>query len=171
MLVSLFTMFCFKCREEKPTISVKHNGTKVTVWQHCPKCGENAFKWDSQPLVLGKYPAGNTLLSFAVLMAGASVSKMLFVFRHMGLCVYNVRTYFYHQKRFLLPVILQHWEVYQAALIEKVKTVKDAVWCGDGRFDSMGHSAKYGAYTMFCSTTLKVVHFEILQVPVYFIIV
>ena len=36
---------------------------------------------------------------------------------------------------------LQHWEVYQAALIEEVKTVKDAVWCGDGRFDSMGHSA------------------------------
>ena len=40
----------------------------------------------------------------------------------------------------------------------------DVVWSGDGRFDSMGHSAKYGVYTMFCNTILKVVHFELLQV-------
>ena len=32
------------------------------------------------------------------------------------------------------------------------------------RFDSMGHSAKYGAYAMFCSTIMKVVNFELLQV-------
>ena len=141
----------------------------VTVWQHCPKCGENAFKWQSQPLVLGKYPAGNILLSFSVLMAGASVSKVLLVFRHMGLCVYNVRTYFIHQKKFLFPVILQYWEKYQAALVENIKEMKDVVWCGDRRFDSMGHSAKYGAYTMFCSSSLKVVHFEILQVYILFV--
>ena len=169
MLVTLFTMFCFKCKKNKPTVSVNHNGTMVTVWQHCPKCGENAFKWQSQPLVLGKYPAGNILLSFSVLMAGASVSKVLLVFRHMGLCVYNVRTYFIHQKKFLFPVILQYWEKYQAALVENIKEMKDVVWCGDGRFDSMGHSAKYGAYTMFCSSSLKVVHFEILQVYILFV--
>ncbi|CAH3156554.1 unnamed protein product [Pocillopora meandrina] len=34
---------------------------------------------------------------------------------------------------------------------------------GDGRFDSLGHSAKYGVYTMFCTTILKVVHFELVQ--------
>ena len=164
MLVQLFTMFCFKCKGNKPSISVSRNGTKVTVWQHCQKCGEKAFKWESQPMVLGKYPAGNVILSFAILMAGASVSKVLLVFKHMGLCVYNVRTYFIHQHKFLLPVILKYWEEYQAVLVEKVKTMKDTIWCGDGRFDSMGHSAKYGSYTMFCSTSLKIVHFEILQV-------
>lgn len=45
-------------------------------------------------MVLGKYPAGNIILSFAILMAGASVSKVLLVFKHMGLCVYNVRTFY-----------------------------------------------------------------------------
>ena len=35
---------------------------------------------------------------------------------------------------------------------------------GDGRFDSMRHSAKYGVYTMSCTTILKVVHFELVQV-------
>ena len=34
------------------------------------------------------------------------------------------------------------------------------------QFDSMGHSAKYGVYTMFCNTTLKVVYFELLKVGV-----
>ena len=100
-------------------------------------------------MVLEKYPVGNIILSFAILMAGASVSKVLLVFKHMGLCVYNVRTYFIHQHKFLLPVILKYWEEYQAVLIEKVKTMKDTIWFGDGRFDSLGDSAKYGSYTMF----------------------
>ena len=38
------------------------------------------------------------------------------------------------------------------------------MWSGDGWFDSMGHSAKFGVYTMFCNTILKVAHFELLQV-------
>ena len=28
----------------------------------------------------------------------------------------------------------------------------------------MGHSAKFGVYTLFCNTILKVVYFELLQV-------
>ena len=49
-------------------------------------------------------------------------------------------------------------------MTEQLKRSKDVVWSGDGRFDSMGHSAKYVLYTMFCCTTLKIIHFEILQV-------
>lgn len=97
-------------------------------------------------------------------MAGASISRVLLVFRHMGLVAYNVRTFFSHQSTFLFPAILHYWETYRAVLINEIKGLKDANWCGDGRFDSMGHSAKYGAYTMFCSSILKVVHFELLQV-------
>ena len=164
MLMSLFTMFCFKCKQNKPTVTMKSTGTMVTVYQNCFKCGEHAHKWRSQPLVLGKYPAGNLLLSFGVLMAGASISKVLLVFRHMGLSAYNVRTFFTHQKTFLFPAILHYWDRYSATLLNTIKGMKDVIWCGDGRFDSMGHSAKYGAYTMFCSSILKVVHFELLQV-------
>ena len=32
------------------------------------------------------------------------------------------------------------------------------------RFDSMCHRMKFGAHTIFCATTLKVVHFELLLV-------
>jgi len=52
-------------------------------------------------------------------------------------------------------------EKYQSELISKLKELKDVVWSGDGRFDSMGHNAKFGAYTMFSNTLLKIVHFEI----------
>ena len=97
-------------------------------------------------------------------MAGASISKISLVFRHMGLSAYSPRIFFVHQKNFLFPIILNHWERYRASLIAQLKNVADVVWSGDGQFDSMGHSAKYGAYTMFCNTILKVVHFELLQV-------
>ena len=35
---------------------------------------------------------------------------------------------------------------------------------GDGRHDSMGHSAKYGTYTIFCCNIPKIIHFRLMQV-------
>ena len=164
VLLRLFSMFCFKCKREKPKVKTEQNGTMVTVLQYCDACQGKSFTWRSQPFVLGRYPAGNILLSFAILMAGASISKVLLVFRHMGLSVYSSRTFFYHQHKFVFPAILIYWESYQSSLIESLKSVGQVVWCGDGTFDSMGHSAKYGVYTMFCTTILKIVHFDLLQV-------
>ena len=47
----------------------------------------------------------------------------------------------------LFPTIFLYWQKYQKQR-EKVKAVKDGiVIAGDGRHDSMGHCAKYGAYT------------------------
>lgn len=164
-LLAVFSLFCFNCKASNPSVSMDSCGTMVTVNQHCQSCKKN-FKWRSQPFILGRYPAGNLLLSFAVLMAGASIGKILLVFKHMGLCVYESRTFFYHQSRFLFPLVLKYWENYQAGLFAKIKELKDTctVWSGDGRFDSMGHSAKYGVYTLLCSSIMKIVHFELLQV-------
>ena len=142
------------------------NGTMVTVVQHCYACGTKSFKWRSQPYVFGRYPAGNLLLSFATLMAGASIGKIILVFKHMGLAVYTSRTFFYHQSKFICPTILTHWESYQSKLVNSLRNITDPVWCGDGRFDSMGHSAKYGAYTMLCTTIMKIVHFNLIQVSI-----
>ena len=142
---------------------MKNNGTMVIVTQHCCKCA-GEFQWRSQPLVHGKHPAGNLLLSLSVLLAGASISKVQLIFKHMGLCSYSIRTFFRHQRHFLFPAILHHWESYQNKVIIQLKPMKDIVWCGDGRFDSMGHSAKYGVYSMFCTTVMKICHFEVVQV-------
>ena len=163
-LLTLFSLFCFKCKTEKPKVKMHQNGTMVTVFQSCASCGVESFNWRSQPFVVGRYPAGNVLLNFAILMAGASVSKILLVFRHMGIAAYTWRTYFYHQSRFIFPTILLHWETYQSTLIESFKGIKESVWSGDGRFDSISHWAKFAVYTMFCTTIMKIVHFDLLQV-------
>ena len=42
----------------------------------------------------GKFPPGNLLLSFAILCAGASVNKVLLVFRHMGMLIYSEPTFY-----------------------------------------------------------------------------
>lgn len=168
MLLSLFTLFCFKCKENtKPTVEMVKNGTMVTICQNCDKCGKKSFVWRSQPFIGGRYPAGNILLSFGVLIAGASISKILLVLKHMGLTTYKARTYFLHQSNFLFPAVFRHWELYRAALINEMQNLDEIVVCGDGRFDSMGHSAKYGAYTIFCSNIKKIVHFQIIQVWLY----
>ena len=82
----------------------------------------------------------------------------------MGLAVFSLRTYFLHQRKFLFPVVLHYWEEYRGKLLDQLKGVPGAVWSGDGIFDSMGHCAMYGTYTMFSCDLMKIVHFDILQV-------
>lgn len=88
------------------------------------------------------------------------------MFRHMNVLTIAVRAHHRHQREFLFPSILKHWEVYQSGLIEEIKNKQDEsqTWSRDGRFDSMGHSAKYGVNTKFNNTTSKLVHFELIQV-------
>ncbi|RUA06185.1 MAG: hypothetical protein DSY43_02725 [Gammaproteobacteria bacterium] len=58
-----------------------------------------------------------------------------------------------------------YWQQYQRRLLDSVKEIKDGVAiAGDGRHDSMGHCAKYGAYTVFCCTVTKIIHFSLVQV-------
>ncbi len=156
-------MFCFNCRSDSPQVSMKRCGTLVTIQQKCRNC-KHGFTWQSQPLLWGHFPSGNLSLSFGILMAGASISKIHLVFKHFDLQMYKVRTYFYHQSSYLFPSIQQYWKSYQACLIASLKTKDNLIWSGDGRFDSMGHSAKYGAYSMMCHENTKIVHFELLQV-------
>ena len=103
---------------------------------------------------------------FTCLNGWCPVSKVLLVVKHMGLGVYESRTFFYHQSRFLFPIILKYWETYLVSLVTKIKGMKDAVLSGDGRFDAIGHSAKFGVYTLLCSPIMKIVHSELLQIIV-----
>lgn len=74
----------------KPTTTIKQNGTMVTVCQHCAKCGENSYVLQSQAFVLGIYPAGIILLSFAILMSGVLITKTLLLFNHMCVCSMDI---------------------------------------------------------------------------------
>ncbi|CAB3980925.1 PREDICTED: uncharacterized protein LOC107342022 [Paramuricea clavata] len=69
-----------------------------------------------------------------------------------------------HQREKLFPAILLHWKKYQSCMIEQLKSSgKQLVIAGDGRHDSMGHSAKYCAYSVFCCTVPNIIDFSIVQ--------
>jgi hypothetical protein len=52
-------------------------------------------------------------------------------------------------------------------LCSKIKEAKEIVMSGDGRHDSMGHSAKYCAYTLFCHDPFNVIFdFSLVQVSI-----
>ena len=148
MLMAVFQMFCFRCKAKNPSVAVHRIGTMATVVQKCRQCGRQ-FQWKRQPSLFGKYPAGNVMMSFGILTSGVRISQALLMLRHMGLSAISVQTFFYRQKKFLFPSVLCHWESYRSSLLEKLKGIKNAQWSGDGRFDSMGHNAKYGVYTLF----------------------
>ena len=166
MLMSLFSMFCFNCKSASPKVEITRNGSLATATQICKACPpDRFFQWRSQPFVLGRHPAGNVMMGFSILMSGININQVMLMFKHMNLLTISLRTYFRTQSKFLFPFILKHWESYQENMIVELKNQDGrSTWSGDGRFDSMGHSAKYGAYTMFSNTISKLVHFELLQV-------
>ena len=60
-----------------------------------------------------------------------------------------------------------YWERYQNQVLAKVKSessTSGVIVAGDGRHDSMGHSAKFCAYTIFCCNVPMIIHFNIVQV-------
>ncbi|CAB3984913.1 Hypothetical predicted protein [Paramuricea clavata] len=59
-----------------------------------------------------------------------------------------IHLYYFYVKDKLFPAILKHWKKYQKALMDQLKSNEEPLVLGDGRHDSMGHSAKYCAYTI-----------------------
>lgn len=163
-LYQLLMLFqtCRICYSSNPMLEVTQSGTMISIKSTCRKCS-HLFTWNSQPYMLGKFPAGNLLLSFSILCAGASVNKMLLVLKHMGVLVYHYPTYYYHQRHLLVPTIVKFWRGYQADILADLSG-KEVVLAGDGRHDSMGHSAKYGTYTIFCCTVGLIIHIVLVQV-------
>ena len=80
----LLFQYCHLCFATSPHISVSQTGTMITIKTTCSMC-QGSYVWQSQPYLLGRFPAGNLLLSFAILCAGASVYKVLLVFKYMGM--------------------------------------------------------------------------------------
>ena len=101
-LLLLFN-FCHSCKADDPLVEARQVGTEVFVTTSCknPKCQNKENTWHSQPSMKyssgHKGPAGNFLLSMAILFAGGSATKVLQVLSHMGLGHISLRTFFRHQ--------------------------------------------------------------------------
>lgn len=96
----LLFKFCQVCKAENPLIEIVTDGTLVIVNTTCgnPACGKKNNMWKSQPLLpKTKVNAGDFLLSFAILVSGGSPTKVINMFRHMGLATMSNESYYRHQ--------------------------------------------------------------------------
>ena len=150
------------CFFPNPKGAVTQVRTMLKIGTLCSNCGEK-YTWRSQPDLLGKFPAGNWFWIFAVLCAGASIRKVLLVFHHMGMLVYHKPANYYHQWNLMIPSVVAFWRKYHKKLLDSLSQ-KDVVIAGDGGHDSMGHSAKFGTYTIFFCTVGLIIKIVLVQV-------
>ena len=156
-------MSCISCHNSCSGDIAYQKGTCIAVRQLCSHCGHKRV-WTSQPFIRDM-PAGNILLSAAILFSGATPGKVLRLLNHMQVACISDRTFYHHQNRFLEPAILAVWKAKQLQLLEQCKARGSPLSIGgDGRSDSPGHSAKYGSYGLIDLATHKVLHIELVQV-------
>lgn len=161
-LLLLFST-CFFCRSSFCTIEKWTVGSLLRIKQICSQCNGD-FTWDSQPYI-GKVPAGNILISAAILYTGSIPAKALRIFKNLNCSAFTRKTFFRHQKNYLQPTINTVWERHQRKLIsELMEEEKGLVLGGDGRADSPGHSAKYGSYSIIELNKNKVIDLKLVQV-------
>ncbi|KAI4826169.1 hypothetical protein KUCAC02_021810, partial [Chaenocephalus aceratus] len=143
-LLNLFTICRVCCvRGATKFISAK-SGTLITVEQYCRFC-DTTSSWTSQPKE-GLIAEGNISLSCAILYAGAVPHKVIRVLNFWGVQTYSKETYFYHQKQYLHGAVRRVWEKQHSVNLSQLH--KHSSFAGDARCDSMGHSAKYGSYSL-----------------------
>lgn len=121
-------------------------GTFLRVTQCCDGCNYQR-QWDSQPMIKNT-PAGNLLLSAAILFTGALPTKTIRVLEVLNCATISLPTYHIHQRRYLQPTVLNAWHKQQSDMISLLQAYGEPLSLGgDGRNDSPGHCAKYGSYT------------------------
>lgn len=155
---------CHSCGDA--TTVTKHTiGTFLRLKQICTHCS-STYEWNSQPF-LQNIPAGNLLLSAAILFCGALPSKVLHVLDTYRCATISKRTFYRHQKEYLQPSIYHVYKKHQSNLFSEIKKYRRGlVIGGDGRADSPGHSAKFGSYTVMELEKKAVIDIQLVQVSI-----
>lgn len=94
--------FCHTCKADNPMI-----GTEAVVKTTCtnPEC-QKQNTWYSQLLMPGyRIPAGNFLLCQCILLTGGSATKVIRMFKHMGLGCVSLNTFFKYQRVCILSQV------------------------------------------------------------------
>ena len=95
-LLLLFSI-CFMCRSTYISIEKFTRGSFLCITQICSHCN-NIYVWESQPYA-GKIPAGNIMISAAILYTGSLPAKALRVFSSLN-CATIIRKTFLAPKGF-----------------------------------------------------------------------
>jgi len=114
-------------------------------------------------------PAGNLLLSGAILFAGCHPVQTLRMLDHLRVATISPSTFFRQQSKYLQPTVIKVWKKEQDSLVEEIKANHGGkvILAGDGRSDSPGHCAKFGSYTVIEQQLNKVLDIQVVQVSSY----
>lgn len=139
--------------------SFKHHtiGPTLIVNWNCPSGHQGRFS--SSKDVNAMY-ANNLQVAAAILLSGNSFFKIEKMARFMGLSLFSDATFFRMQRLYLIPVVNEWWS-WQREQILKEFFDKEVIVCGDGQYDSPGHTAKN-----LCYFLMELVSGYILEVEV-----
>ena len=130
-LLSLFTS-CRSCHQLCTGKVAQQMGTFISIRQTCSHCG-HIWLWNSQPFIKNQ-PAGNILLSAAILFSGSTPIKVLHFLKCLQVACITDRTFYLHQTQYLEPSVLSVWSSKQQHLISTCEF--PLMIGGDGRADS-----------------------------------
>src|SRR5664279_839269 len=155
----LFT-FCPDCGS-CITSTTKHTiGTALSVSYTCHLGHSNT--WHSQPS-LRRMPAGNLLLSAAILLSGSTYAKTEQIANILRMPILSKSEFYRIQNTYLIPTINDYWLMHQTAILSVLSTENLHV-CGDARSDSPGFSAKYTSYTIMDMTTSLILDQQLISI-------
>ncbi|XP_062592075.1 uncharacterized protein LOC134253565 [Saccostrea cucullata] len=153
---------CSKCKSPVVGKIKQIKGSFISVEVECILCNLKST-WNSQPYI-GEVPAGNLLISTSIVLSGSIPSKALRMFEFMNVQAPKLSTFYNHQKCYIHPGIFHIWKNFTNSYVEYVKQQGNPLALGgDGRADSPGHSAKYGAYSVIDLDEGLIVHIELVQ--------
>jgi len=150
--------------QSKCSIQSSTQGSFLRVHQECinTRCLFQR-QWDSQPMVKNT-PAGNLLISAAILFCGASYTKSLRILNTMGVVSISSSTFKKHSREYLQPTVYRVWKGEQDSQLNRLSSMSGKPEVGgDGRADSPGHSAKYGSYTTIELRINKIIDLQLVQ--------
>lgn len=160
-LLALFAhMRCEKCHKKVLSSCIAGCvGSMLRIAYACE--GGHKMIWNSQPLI-GSMPAGNLLVSAAIIVSGGSYEQFHAMSHALNLCFFSDTTFYNIQSLVSSAVhttYITMKEATIAALCDKPVSLM-----GDGRCDSPGFSAKYSTYTIMEEETGAILTYCMKQV-------